>query len=221
MVSIFEGKNPGENVSKLLPTTVADYMSGFFGILPTTATVQVKKYWLKSGKEIPQSPTDVIKTTQIKTSGDFTATSSGAPLSADAPLLGHSFHYDATEDDICVFLAWIEVSGAIIHPISIEALTNKSPIPIPWQGLIIPAKSVFVKGMFRSSTSMGTDYEKDPTYTKHTVSTTLLYKYKVVVVDENDWSADNIPDYATLKGKLDSYYNKTYMTLCGLLKYRL
>jgi hypothetical protein len=210
MVSIFEGKKPGENVSKLLPTTVADYMSGFFGILPTTATLNTKQYWLKSGKEI-----QALKVDTIKTSADFTDKLN------EAPLIGHTFNYDATEDDIKVYVGWLEVSGAIIHPISIEALTNKNPMSIFGFGDIVPAKSVVVKGMFRSGTSMGTDYEKDPNYTKHTVSTTLLYKYKVVVVDENDWSADNIPDYATLKGKLDSYYNKTYMSVCGLLKYRL
>ena len=212
---IFGEQKPGENASKLMPTVVSDFLGGLLGIMPCNAVLNIKQYWLKSGKEI--GPSTII---EIKSSADNT----DLPPE-DCPLvIGHGLSYSPTDDDISVYVAWLEVSGFLIHPVLIKAVTNKTKQIVgtpPNTSDLIPAKYIVAKGIYRTVTGTPSEYEKDAKYTLHTIQTPLVYKYQVYVVDENDWGFAYLPDYGMVKDKLDGCTNKRYWCHSAIMKYRL
>ena len=200
----------GENAIKLLPKSILESTSGILGILPSNAIWREKGVYLKSGKVL------VDEQHKIATSGDLSDKSFFERI-----FLGNAFVYDSSLDDIQAYSLWLEVSGGIIHPVSIEAITYKNTME-EYGTTMVPAKSIIVKGMFRTEEfAPGTAYEEDQKYTKTTLSTIRMVKYRVVVEDGNGWSIDNMPDYTTVKNKLDTYPKKEYISMYSLLKYRL
>jgi len=198
------------NIQKLMPGTLAETTSGFFGLLPTTATMYCKTYWLKTGEEL-----NPLQTIPLKTSGEIKSA-----YDLNAPVVGHSIYYAPDKDDIMVQFVWIEVSGAIIHPISIEAECPKGSDTPP----------IVAKGIFRnaSSTPSGTyKFPDSPTECdKHTLQTILFYKYTLYCgADKYGYSYANPPqpsDFETLKNKINiAPDNSGYGYGFEIIKWRL
>ena len=207
------------NIQKLMPGTLAETTSGFFGLLPTTATWRIKAYWLKTGEKIGDGEYSFSLKTQAEEKGNN-------PLASNMPYVGHELIYDPDKHDVSVGLYWIEVSGALIHPISIEAVTVKEKM----DEFFYPSSSVVVKGMLRSASSTQSDtIIKDPSgieWRKHTLNTILLYKYIVYGGnDENGYGYANPPQPSeadTLKDKLfKPGITHGYASGFVIMKYRL
>jgi len=208
MANIFEKLMPGDGVGYALAGTIpSNYLDGILKMVPTKVYMYVKSYWMKSGETI------IDDTFRLSTSYAQNA------ISTRLPTIGHAFKYDANKNDIKATLAWIEVSGALIHNISIDAITCSSITTVPTFGDIFPALFVKVKGMFRNAESARRIYEADRNYTLHRVRATMLYKYKVVVEDSNGWTADNIPDYQKIMEKMSTWTYRGYKTLVAILNY--
>jgi hypothetical protein len=206
-----------DKLQKLMPTGFADTVSGTLGLFPTTAKYFIKEYWLKTGKEIiPTNETPLKTSYEVKSAWDI------------YPEIGHDIYLNSTGDDMSVRFGWIEVSGALIHPISVEGITYKQKQV--WDGCIMmPGTSIVVKGIVRSATSTPSGTYKFPDYTevefdKHTLQTIMFYKYTLYGgADELGFSYANPPqpsDFDTIKKYIGSG-NKGYVTGFGLVKYRL
>lgn len=201
-----------ENIKAKLPT---DYLSGFFGILGSVATLKQVEVNLKTGE------TKDIKTTEIKTSAEMTE-----EQSQTLPILLNEYSYGEGDDHCKAVYHIIEVSGAILHPVNIEAVTNKMPYSTPRQN-IEPAKNIVVKGMFRSATSSEVGETSDKNGVIHSVSGYFIRKFTVYLIDSLGYSIMAPPSNDTIIQTLKSNYRTSIpdyynvRSFAGLKKYRL